>query len=105
MAHHGSAVGTSSGFLSRVSPTVAVIEVGAGNDYGHPNQKTLIDIQNIGADVFRTDLDGTIIVTTDGTTHTVTKSKDTAPVSTFTPLATIVTPKSTPTQVVQPAPG
>jgi competence protein ComEC len=57
-----------------VSPEISVIEVGAGNDYGHPHQKTLDRLQKVSK-VYRTDLDGTITVTTDGSSYSVSAEK------------------------------
>jgi len=72
VGHHGSLSSTSEAFLSKVKPEVAVISCGAGNRYGHPHRTTLTKLENIGADIYRTDLSGNIIVGTDGTTYTVT---------------------------------
>ncbi|NLX01353.1 MAG: MBL fold metallo-hydrolase [Syntrophomonadaceae bacterium] len=76
--HHGSNSSTSPGFLSRVNPEVAVISVGAGNTYGHPAAETLDKLQAAGVKVYRTDLNGNIIVTTDGKTYSVTTQKTSA---------------------------
>jgi competence protein ComEC len=73
VGHHGSNTSTSSKFLSRVSPKYAVIEVGKGNSYGHPASATLIKLQNIGAQVYRTDESGTITITSDGKNITIDK--------------------------------
>mgnify|MGYP000855193826 CR=1 FL=1 len=75
VGHHGSNSSTSSGFLSRVNPEVAVISVGAGNAYGHPAAATLDKLQSAGVKVYRTDLNGNIIVTTDGKTYSVSTQK------------------------------
>ena len=71
VAHHGSSSSTSEGFLKMVSPSIAVISVGASNDYGHPAQSTLDRLTSAGAKVYRTDENGTIVISTDGTTLTV----------------------------------
>lgn len=63
VGHHGSRTSTSMTFLSAVRPAVAVISVGAGNRYGHPHDETIQRLFAIGAQVFRTDVDGTVIVT------------------------------------------
>jgi competence protein ComEC len=68
VGHHGSSTSTSPAFLNAVAPKYAVIEVGAGNDYGHPQQVTLDNVAKAGVKVFRTDLNGTITATTDGST-------------------------------------
>lgn len=53
---------------------MSVIEVGAGNDYGHPHQETLDRLQKVSR-VYRTDLDGTITITTDGSAYSVKTQK------------------------------
>ena len=58
VAHHGSATATSAALLAATRPQVALISVGAGNDYGHPAPSTLARIQQSGTRVYRTDLDG-----------------------------------------------
>ena len=74
VGHHGSKTSSGASFISAVSPSISVIEVGAGNDYGHPHAETLERLQKVSK-VYRTDLDGTITVTTDGSTYTVTTQK------------------------------
>jgi competence protein ComEC len=71
VAHHGSSSASSSTFLSKVKPAISIIEVGAGNDYGHPTQRTLNALKKIGSKVYRTDLNGNIVITTDGQTYSV----------------------------------
>ena len=68
VAHHGSDSSTSNEFLQVVKPAYAVISVGADNEYGHPAESTLRRLAAIGAKVFRTDKQGTIVFTTDGGT-------------------------------------
>ena len=67
VAHHGSATATTDGFLERTAPSVAVISAGWRNPYGHPSPKTVARLTDAGAKVFRTDLDGTIDISTNGT--------------------------------------
>lgn len=71
VGHHGSASSTSASFLSQTTPAVAVIEVGAGNTYGHPTNQTLDRLSAAGVPVYRTDLNGTVTITTDGTAWAV----------------------------------
>lgn len=66
VGHHGSADSSTEDFLRRVTPRVAVIQVGAGNPYGHPRKEALDRLKAAGAKVYRTDLDGSVIVMTDG---------------------------------------
>jgi competence protein ComEC len=74
VGHHGSRTSSGASFISAVSPAVSVIEVGAGNDYGHPHKETLDRLQKV-SNVYRTDLDGTITITTDGSAYSVTTQK------------------------------
>jgi len=75
VTHHGSATSSSSGFLSKVQPKTSVIEVGAGNSYGHPTSATLGRLAQVGSAVYRTDLNGDVTVTTNGTTYDVKTSQ------------------------------
>jgi competence protein ComEC len=67
VAHHGGAYSTTARFLEVVQPEVAVISCGAGNSYGHPAHETLERLEVWAGDrVFRTDVQGTIVLETDG---------------------------------------
>jgi beta-lactamase superfamily II metal-dependent hydrolase len=66
VGHHGSATSTSPKFLEAVRPEFAVISVGAKNKFGHPAPETLERLGNIGAKVFRTDLNGSVTFRSDG---------------------------------------
>ena len=67
--HHGSATSSRPAFLFKVQPKISVIEVGAGNSYDHPASVTLTRLAGVESAVYRTDLDGEVTVTTDGTTY------------------------------------
>jgi len=75
VGHHGSNSSTTQQFLNAVSPKYGVIEVGAGNDYGHPHQVTLDKLVSANVTVYRTDLNGTIIFKSDGSGITVTSQR------------------------------
>ncbi len=67
VAHHGSADDGLSRLLQRTRPAVAVISCGRGNDYGHPAPTTIATLtQTPQLEVFRTDLDGRVVIETDG---------------------------------------
>lgn len=66
VAHHGSATSSVAPFLEAVRPRLALVSVGAGNLYGHPNAAVLRSLAAHGAVTLRTDLDGTVVVRTDG---------------------------------------
>jgi competence protein ComEC len=61
VAHHGSA-DQDAGLQRQIAPSLALIGVGAGNDYGHPRAEILDVLSALGATVARTDLDGLILV-------------------------------------------
>ena len=68
VAHHGSADAGLPELLERLRPKVAVISVGLGNDYGHPTPSTLSALERApGLRLYRTDLDGRVVVESDGT--------------------------------------
>ena len=62
VGHHGSRYASSIDFLQAIHPEMAVISVGSKNTYGHPTQETLDRLRQIGAEIRRTDLDGTIVL-------------------------------------------
>lgn len=66
VGHHGSDTSSSEVFLSKVTPTIAVISVGVDNKYKHPSQDILDRLNDIGAKVYRTDEMGSITITSDG---------------------------------------
>jgi competence protein ComEC len=60
VAHHGSATASTPAFLDRVRPAVAIVSSGAGNPYGHPARSTIDRLAGTGAQVLRTDTDGSV---------------------------------------------
>ncbi len=60
VGHHGSATSTSALFLDAASPSYAIIPVGARNRYGHPSPIVTRRLIGAGAEIYRTDLHGTI---------------------------------------------
>ena len=66
-SHHGSEGSSSEAFMRAVSPSAVVISAGAGNSYGHPTRTVLDRVKACGAALYRTDLQGTITVLSDGT--------------------------------------
>ena len=64
--HHGSDTSSSYVFLREVMPKYVVISVGKDNQYGHPDEAALSRFRDVGATVYRTDLQGDIIVKSDG---------------------------------------
>ena len=70
--HHGSPTSSSEAFLTAVQPSVAIISVGADNDYGHPGADVLARLEALNAEIYRTDTQGEIIIVSDGKTLTIT---------------------------------
>ena len=64
--HHGSATSTTQALLEAVRPELAVISAGANNRYGHPARETLERLAAIGAEIYRTDLQGTVVIQASG---------------------------------------
>lgn len=65
VSHHGSRYSSNIRFLKAVTPEAAVISVG-DNNYGHPSEETLQRLLAVGADIWRTDQQGTIRITVNG---------------------------------------
>lgn len=76
VGHHGSDTSTTYPFLREIMPTYAIISVGEGNSYGHPTDDTLSRLRDAGVKVYRTDLQGDIIVRSDGKNVTIEVEKN-----------------------------
>jgi len=72
VGHHGSANATTPELIASAKPAFAVISVGSGNSFGLPRLETLARLQEAGARVYRTDVDGAVTFYLDG--HSVTAS-------------------------------
>ena len=66
IGHHGSDTSSHPPFIEMVDPEFAVITCGFANQHGHPHDTTLETLAKNDVSVYRTDLDGTIIITSDG---------------------------------------
>ena len=76
VAHHGSADPGLERELQVLRPRVAVVSVGARNDYGHPRPETIAALEGVpGLRLFRTDVHGRVVVETDGTRLAVTTER------------------------------
>jgi len=64
-AHHGSPNGDSVESMATFDPETVVISVGLDNSYGHPSPEALALYDGVEARVYRTDLNGTLVVTVD----------------------------------------
>lgn len=64
--HHGSSTSSCKDFLDAVTPEICVISCGADNDYGHPHEKAVNRILKHTDEIYRTDICGSIVMTSDG---------------------------------------
>lgn len=64
--HHGSATSSTEAFLDAVAPEIVLISCGEVNTYGHPDESVLDRIEKRSAWIYRTDLQGTVVITSDG---------------------------------------
>jgi competence protein ComEC len=71
VGHHGSRTSSTPPFVAAVKPRVALVSVGLGNSYGHPNAEVLEALARAGAEVVRTDVSGSAVVRTDGRSVTL----------------------------------
>lgn len=75
VAHHGSKTSSIPEFIKAVRPKIALIGVGKNNTFGHPNQQTIKNLENIKCRIYRTDLQGEIIIRIDQKGRMNVKSK------------------------------
>ena len=75
VGHHGSNTSTTKSFLEKVKPEYAIISVGAKNSYGHPNSSTLELLEEYTNNIYRTDINGTVIIRSDGVNIEVEKER------------------------------
>ncbi|SET42087.1 competence protein ComEC [Natronincola peptidivorans] len=66
VGHHGSRTSTTENFLQVIEPTVAVISCGRNNSYGHPHEEVINRLNLFNIAVYRTDMQGTIVIKSDG---------------------------------------
>jgi competence protein ComEC len=71
--HHGGEQALVPGFLEAVAPSTAVISVGRDNRYGHPSPGTLGRLN--GLSLYRTDQNGTVVISTDGASYQISSSR------------------------------
>lgn len=66
VGHHGSKYSSGTAFIKAVDPKISVIEVGSNNPYGHPTIEAIGRLDAAGSQVYRTDRDGNVVITSDG---------------------------------------
>ena len=75
VGHHGSVTASSADFISIVSPSIAVYTAGVGNSYGLPDEEIITRLTNSGATIYGTDINGSVVICTDGNTISVQTEK------------------------------
>ncbi len=66
VGHHGSNTATSEALLNAITPALAAIGCGKLNEYGFPHREVTDALAAVGATVYRTDLDGTLVFLVNG---------------------------------------
>lgn len=66
VGHHGSSSSSSEEFIKAVNPSIGIISCGIDNKYNHPNESTLNILEKYNVKIYRTDKDGTIVLSSDG---------------------------------------
>ena len=66
VGHHGSSGSSCYKFLYEAQPSIGVISCEKGNRYGHPHEEALSRLNDADVTVFRTDLEGSIVIFSDG---------------------------------------
>ncbi len=97
VGHHGSSGSCSAAFLDAVRPQVAVYSCGVDNPYGHPADATIANLEETGATICGTDVNGTVVVTSDGASYTTAYEKGSPRGPPGSPTATTAAPASTST--------
>ena len=106
VGHHGSESSTSYVFLREVMPQAAVISVGSDNPYGHPTDAVLSRLRDADVKVYRTDMQGTVICRSDGSTVSfeVSRNADADTLASVEPNSLTRTDEPAPLPTPEPAP-
>ena len=107
VGHHGSETSTTYPFLREIMPSYAVISVGEDNSYGHPDDNTLSRLRDADVTIYRTDLHGDIVISSDGKTVSVVTDKSASADAVMKPGGSVVTeptqePETTTTPTTEP---
>ncbi len=66
IAHHGSSTSSTEKYINKINPSYAIISCGEDNDYGHPHRETVALLNKLKIQTYRTDKDGTVIISSNG---------------------------------------
>jgi competence protein ComEC len=76
-SHHGSKTSSNRKFLQELAPIITIISAGINNRYGHPHEEILNNIRSINSHVYRTDIDKSIKIISDGLSINIRTGKGT----------------------------
>ncbi len=74
--HHGSRSSSSPAWVESVRPRIAIVSAGSRNHFGHPHREVVTRYQAAGTWLLRTDRDGAVTVSTDGSRVWVKTARD-----------------------------
>ena len=83
VGHHGSDTSSSYRFIRMLMPEYAIISVGENNSYGHPTDAVLSRLSDADCQTYRTDLNGNIKVTSNGSTIDITTDNNVSDIDVF----------------------
>lgn len=66
VAHHGSQSSSQESFLKKTLPKISVISLGENNAFGHPDPRTIEQLDKISSHIYRTDERGAVEISTNG---------------------------------------
>lgn len=73
VGHHGSNTSSSKEFIEQIKPEISIISVGKNNSYNLPKEEIINSLEMLNSKIYRTDIDGTIQIVSDGETYEVLK--------------------------------
>ena len=73
VGHHGSSTSSSDKFIKQVLPDISIISVGPNNSYNLPKETIINRLKKYNSTIYRTDTDGTIYLTSDGSQNNISK--------------------------------
>lgn len=80
LGHHGSSTSSSDAYLAAADPDIAIISCGVDNQYGHPHTEITDKLTTAHIESWRTDTDGTIVITSNGTNYAIHSGNKTEPI-------------------------
>jgi len=66
VGHHGSPTGSSQAFINLVTPKISLVSAGIKNKFNHPAESVINSLRSINSEIYRTDLQGAVLLQSDG---------------------------------------